>query len=109
VPMPPALVDAFCYAGCINTPRVLQLVEGRLWQTPLPEIDTLRTRWVVRVQTVSCQVLLLHDTLSILAQPAPLTHTPPTAPPGTSATCCCTQRRPCCRCVSSAARTSTST
>jgi sucrose-6-phosphate hydrolase SacC (GH32 family) len=44
VPTPPALCDEYSYAGCISTPRVLQLVEGQLWQTPLPEINTLRTR-----------------------------------------------------------------
>jgi sucrose-6-phosphate hydrolase SacC (GH32 family) len=44
VPTPPALCDDFCYAGCVGTPRVLQLVGGRLYQTPLPEIDALRTK-----------------------------------------------------------------
>lgn len=44
VPTPPALCDAYSYAGCISTPRVLQLVDGQLWQTPLPEINALRTR-----------------------------------------------------------------
>lgn len=45
VPTPPALCEEFSYAGCISTPRVLQLVEGQLWQMPLPEINSLRTRW----------------------------------------------------------------
>jgi sucrose-6-phosphate hydrolase SacC (GH32 family) len=44
VPTPPALCDEYSYAGCISTPRVLQLVGGQLWQTPLPEINALRTR-----------------------------------------------------------------
>lgn len=44
VPTPPALCDEFSYAGCISTPCVLQLVDGQLWQTPLPEINALRTR-----------------------------------------------------------------
>jgi sucrose-6-phosphate hydrolase SacC (GH32 family) len=44
VPTPPALCDDFCYAGCISTPRVLQLMGDKLYQSPLPEIDALRTK-----------------------------------------------------------------
>jgi sucrose-6-phosphate hydrolase SacC (GH32 family) len=44
VPTPPALCDEYSYAGCISTPRVLQLVGEQLWQTPLPELTALRTR-----------------------------------------------------------------
>jgi sucrose-6-phosphate hydrolase SacC (GH32 family) len=44
VPTPPALCDDFCYAGCISTPRVLRLLGDKLYQSPLPEINALRTR-----------------------------------------------------------------
>jgi sucrose-6-phosphate hydrolase SacC (GH32 family) len=44
VPTPPANCDDYSYAGCIATPRVLQLVDGKLYQTPLPELDQLRTK-----------------------------------------------------------------
>eukprot|EP00878_Enallax_costatus_P001235 GHUV01001378.1.p1 GENE.GHUV01001378.1~~GHUV01001378.1.p1 ORF type:complete len:664 (+),score=239.16 GHUV01001378.1:126-1994(+) len=54
VPTPPNNCSDFMYAGCISTPRVLHLHEGHLYQTPLPEIDALRTKvaW-------HCQDLLL--------------------------------------------------
>lgn len=44
VPTPPNNCSDFMYAGCISTPRVLHLHEGHLYQTPLPEIDALRTK-----------------------------------------------------------------
>eukprot|EP00879_Flechtneria_rotunda_P000981 GHRR01001115.1.p1 GENE.GHRR01001115.1~~GHRR01001115.1.p1 ORF type:complete len:1028 (+),score=415.34 GHRR01001115.1:835-3918(+) len=44
VPTPPSNCQEFTYAGCISTPRVLHLVDGRLYQQPLPEIDRLRTK-----------------------------------------------------------------
>lgn len=45
VPTPPALCGDYSYAGCISTPRVVTLLDGRLHQEPLPEITRLRTRW----------------------------------------------------------------
>jgi hypothetical protein len=44
VATPPNNCADFQYAGCICTPRVLHLHNGHLYQTPLPEMDMLRTK-----------------------------------------------------------------
>ncbi|WIA42006.1 hypothetical protein OEZ86_009303 [Tetradesmus obliquus] len=86
VPTPPALCEDFCYAGCIGTPRVLTLLCDRLYQTPLPEIDALRTRVSWHAQDLSLgpdgpllplQVVSgTHLDINISFQP-PSTYTPP--------------------------------
>jgi sucrose-6-phosphate hydrolase SacC (GH32 family) len=44
VPPPPCECDAYSYAGCVSTPRLLFTRGGRLHQTPLPELALLRSR-----------------------------------------------------------------
>ena len=41
---PPCECPDFTYAGCVSSPRCLFLREGRLYQTPLPELVLLRSR-----------------------------------------------------------------